>query len=351
MFSRHFSRRDFLKLSGITLGGLALRPSFDFGELEDHESLVRVATDQVSVHLYPDEESLIKYQVYRDELLNVYYELESDKKPRLNPRWYRIWGGYVHCKHMQPVKVILNQVPKSITNPMTPIEITVPYTQSWFQKKPNEWSESYRLYYDTVHYCVGVEEGPDGEGWYRVRDEMLDYSQTLDYFIPAKHARPVPAEDMAPLAIGVSPDKKRIEVSLEKQELTAFEDGKVVLKTKISSGLNFTPADGISYNTPTGKFNIETKMMSKHMGEVEPYMNYHKDAYVLPGVSWTSFFEMKNGVAFHGTYWHQNFGSPMSHGCINMKTEEARWLFRWTTPLADISQMSTNGFGTQVEVY
>ncbi len=351
MFSRHFSRRDFLKLSGITLGGLALRPSFDFGELEDHENLIRVATNHVSVHLSPDEDSLIKYQIFRDEILNVYYELESDKMPRLNPHWYRIWGGYVHCKHIQPVKVKLNQVPANFSAGLIPIEITVPYTQSWFQSQPSVWTESYRLYYDTVHYCVGIEEGPDGEAWYRIRDEMLDYSLTKDYFIPVKHARLVPAEDMAPISFGVAPDKKKIEVSLETQELTAFEDGKVVLKTKISSGQNYTPADGVTWKTPTGTFAIETKMMSKHMGGEEPYANYVNDAYVLPGVSWTSFFEMKNGVAFHGTHWHQNFGSPMSHGCINMKTEEARWLFRWSTPQAEISQLSTNGYGTQVLVY
>jgi lipoprotein-anchoring transpeptidase ErfK/SrfK len=75
------------------------------------------------------------------------------------------------------------------------------------------------------------------------------------------------------------------------------------------------------------------------------------EAYVLPGVSWTSFFEPSTGVAFHGTHWHQNFGMPMSHGCVNMRTEEARWLFRWITPSADMQKMTTHGYGTQVLVY
>lgn len=75
------------------------------------------------------------------------------------------------------------------------------------------------------------------------------------------------------------------------------------------------------------------------------------EAYILPGVPWVSFFEPETGIAFHGTYWHQNFGVPMSHGCINMKTEEARWLYRWTTPAGEIQKMNTIGYGTQVHVY
>ena len=55
------------------------------------------------------------------------------------------------------------------------------------------------------------------------------------------------------------------------------------------------------------------------------------EAYELPGVPWTTFFA-PNGVAFHGTYWHDNFGMTMSRGCVNMRTEEAKWLFRWIMP-------------------
>jgi hypothetical protein len=55
------------------------------------------------------------------------------------------------------------------------------------------------------------------------------------------------------------------------------------------------------------------------------------DAYELPGVPWTSFFG-DSGVAFHGTFWHDNFGNPMSLGCVNMRNEDAKWLFRWCLP-------------------
>ena len=70
----------------------------------------------------------------------------------------------------------------------------------------------------------------------------------------------------------------------------------------------------------------------------------------LLGVPWTAFFHV-TGVAFHGTYWHDNFGSPMSHGCINMRNEEAKWLFRWTSPVNEPNSWEVRArLGTAVEV-
>ena len=65
---------------------------------------------------------------------------------------------------------------------------------------------------------------------------------------------------------------------------------------------------------------------------------------------WTSFFVPETGVAFHGTYWHTNYGMMMSHGSINMKPEEARWDFRWCTPVTDEKTIEKTGYGTQVIV-
>jgi len=71
------------------------------------------------------------------------------------------------------------------------------------------------------------------------------------------------------------------------------------------------------------------------------------DDYELSGVPWTSFFT-ESGVAFHGTYWHDNFGTPMSHGCINMRIDEAKWVFRWTRPIYKSDRISTTGHGKRV---
>jgi lipoprotein-anchoring transpeptidase ErfK/SrfK len=72
-------------------------------------------------------------------------------------------------------------------------------------------------------------------------------------------------------------------------------------------------------------------------------------AYELPGVPWTSFFT-SSGHAIHGTYWHQNYGTPMSRGCVNVPTEIAKWIFRWTTPVAEAQTWEQRGRGTLVEV-
>lgn len=74
--------------------------------------------------------------------------------------------------------------------------------------------------------------------------------------------------------------------------------------------------------------------------------------YDLPGIGWTTLF-VGNGVAIHSTFWHNNFGVAMSHGCVNTKPEDAQWIFRWTTPYVsydpgDIT-ISMPG-GTRVEV-
>jgi lipoprotein-anchoring transpeptidase ErfK/SrfK len=71
--------------------------------------------------------------------------------------------------------------------------------------------------------------------------------------------------------------------------------------------------------------------------------------YELPGVPWTCFFH-EAGYAFHGTYWHDNFGTPMSRGCINMRIEESKWLFRWVQPLHDQTRVYSPGYGTLVVI-
>jgi lipoprotein-anchoring transpeptidase ErfK/SrfK len=56
--------------------------------------------------------------------------------------------------------------------------------------------------------------------------------------------------------------------------------------------------------------------------------------YDLPGIGWVTLF-VSNGVAIHSTFWHNNFGFPMSHGCVNARPQDAQWIFRWTTPFID----------------
>jgi lipoprotein-anchoring transpeptidase ErfK/SrfK len=116
---------------------------------------------------------------------------------------------------------------------------------------------------------------------------------------------------------------KRIEVNLSTQRVLAYEGN-----TKVNE---FVVSTGLWGRTPTGTFTIQRKVRSQTMSGGNRAIGTY---YYLPGVPWVQFFgndqiPWSRGFSFHGTYWHNNFGHPMSHGCVNMKTPEAQWLFDW----------------------
>ena len=104
---------------------------------------------------------------------------------------------------------------------------------------------------------------------------------------------------------------KQIVVDLSQQRTYAFEDGELVRTFIVSTGRAETP-------TVTGEYRIYHKVRSQRM---------RGPGYDLPGVEWVMYFF--EGYSFHATYWHNNFGHPMSHGCVNMRTPEAEWLYNW----------------------
>ena len=343
------SRRDFLKLSAITLGAVttqAFRP-FLGSETEQKSNLMaRIAIDSVSVYSQPNDKSTILYQRYRDEIINVYAEVISEFGPGYNPLWYRVWGGYIHSAYLQRVAINYNTIHSDIPEEGVLGEITVPLTQTMRDRQGLGWEPVYRLYYQSTHWVMGIDEGPDKEPWYRLKDELLE----VDYHVPASHVRIIPLEELTPLSPDVPPHLKRVEVSVAYQTLKAFESDQIVFETNISSGVPMRNPDPtlIPTDTPKGTFNVQSKLPSKHMGDG----NLTSDifAYELPGVPWTTFFEPVTGIAFHGTYWHHNFGMRMSRGCINMKTEEAKWIFRWCTPVNNGDKIEARGMGTKVIV-
>jgi LysM repeat protein len=104
---------------------------------------------------------------------------------------------------------------------------------------------------------------------------------------------------------------KWIDVNLSKQRLTAYVGNTPVFSALISGGLPRTP-------TVVGRFRVQTKLRSTTMSG---------PGYYLPNVPYTMYFY--RGYAIHGTYWHNNFGRPMSHGCVNMRTGDAAWVYNW----------------------
>ena len=104
-----------------------------------------------------------------------------------------------------------------------------------------------------------------------------------------------------------------IDVDLSEQTVRAYEGNTVVRAMIVSTGLP-------QYPTPPGRFRIYAKY---------PSITMSGPGYYLTGVPHSMFFY--RGYALHGTYWHSNFGRPMSHGCINLTKADAAWLYTWAS--------------------
>lgn len=115
-------------------------------------------------------------------------------------------------------------------------------------------------------------------------------------------------------------DDKWISVDLDHQRLYAWEGNKLIKRFAISSGKAKTP-------TVTGVFRIWAKVSSQTM---QGGSRAAGDYYNLPNVQWVQYFY--RDYALHGAYWHNKFGTPTSHGCINLTNSDAKWLFDWTAP-------------------
>lgn len=126
--------------------------------------------------------------------------------------------------------------------------------------------------------------------------------------------------------LGVAnPSQRWIEIDLSEQRLRAWDGNSLFLETAVSTGLPWWP-------TPEGEFRIWIKLRYSNMegGQGRYYYN-------LPNVPYVMFFENENvpgwrGYGLHGTYWHNDFGTRRSHGCVNLPTDVAGRLFYWTTP-------------------
>ena len=126
------------------------------------------------------------------------------------------------------------------------------------------------------------------------------------------------------------------------QSVTAFEGDGAVLMARCSSG-------GKGTKTPLGQFLTFHKGPTIHMTNDGEAGAGH--GYDLPGVPWVSFFT-GTGISFHGTYWHNDYGTPRSHGCVNLLPADAKFIYRWTSPVvpADTQYLYKPGEGTRVEI-
>jgi len=112
---------------------------------------------------------------------------------------------------------------------------------------------------------------------------------------------------------------KRIVIDLAKEILYAYDGNNLFMQEPISTGLDFTP-------TPTGVFRVFRKTPSRYMQG--PIPGVSTQVYDSPGVPWDLYFTA-GGAAIHGAYWHDHFGQPWSHGCVNLSPPQAKKLYAW----------------------
>ncbi len=143
---------------------------------------------------------------------------------------------------------------------------------------------------------------------------------------PVPTSTPIPTATIEPTAVidnyarlnwpHVGENERWVDVNLTTQTLTAYEGRTPVLETLISSGR-------APYYTVTGQFRIYYRLESQTMDGRRLGFDY-----VTEGVPWVQYFY--GDFALHGAFWHNNFGTPVSHGCVNMTVADAQWLYSWS---------------------
>jgi lipoprotein-anchoring transpeptidase ErfK/SrfK len=253
--------------------------------------------------------------------------------------WYKVGDeGYIHSGSLQPVFTITNPVQTDIPAGGTLAEVSVPFTDAHWDPGQHE-PVAYRYYYATTYWVMQLVQDEDGNPWYGVRDDKWEYM----FYVPAAHLRLVPADELQPISAHVPTSMKRIEVHIPEQVMIAYEYDQPVFMARVASGAVFSSGD---YSTPRGRHQIFHKRASRHMARG----NLAANGYDLPGVPWNSYIT-EDGIAFHGTYWHNNFGRPRSHGCINLTSQAAKWVYLWTKPEAPADQEDVyKKIGTNVDV-
>jgi hypothetical protein len=330
------SRRDFLKLSGAALLGLLLS--------ELHLEQVRAASAPMQgrvvylnliVRAAPAFGGARLKTYPRDSILEITGQVFGGADGDYNHIWYHLGKeGYVYSGGVQPVDTVLNTLVTGIPDTGILGEITIPYADSVWAVNRSP-SPGPRLYYGTTHWINAVVvDQRDGSLWYKAYDNLYNSY----YYTRPEWMHVFSPEEFAPLSTQVPEDKKHIEIYLDRQLLLAFEWDVPVYAARVATGQK-------NYESPTGWFHTFHKRPTYHMtGGADEW-----SVFDLPGVPWDSYIT-DTGVALHGTYWHNDFGHPHSHGCINMAPQDAKWIYRWTLPTVPPGErlVLEPGMGTRV---
>lgn len=338
------SRREFLKLSGFGVMGSILPRTFtsptklsvsdpDFG---------RVVNEMVEVFDQPSFSGNMVRQYWKDSILPIDGTVIGDSEPAYNQTWRKIGEiGYIHSTLLQPVGIRFNPAETELPVKGVLADVSIPFTDAYTE--PSKTADiAYRYYYGSTHWVDQVSIDEDDQVWYRVRD---DRKKNQFYYVNAVHLHVIPDDYLAPISSDLKWNDKRIEVFLGQQMMIAYEKDSPVLIAQVSTADSETNSE---WYTPLGRFQIYYKRPSQHMATLKTSWG----EYDLPGVPWICYFT-REGHGFHGTYWHNEFGKPRSHGCINLPPDQAKWLYQWTTPVVPpgYETVFNSKYGTQLDIF
>ena len=143
------------------------------------------------------------------------------------------------------------------------------------------------------------------DGWVKLGEGRYIEDESIARFRKARRPR------------RLRPDEKWIAVDVKEQLLHAYEGEKLVRVIPCSTGKRG--------NTEPGRYRIQWKRRLQTMRMKKGHLR-------IEDVQWVMYYDRKDGIAIHTAYWHDSFGTPVSHGCVNLPSLDAKWLFEWSSP-------------------
>lgn len=372
MTTPHISRREFLKISAIASGMLVLPKSAEgfferarmvplaaLDDFPDADFLGRNCSSGIlNFRSRPSADAPIVKEVYEDTLFPIYREVVGEAPAGTTiATWYETPYGYAYSTNVQIVKNEPNELETELPTASVGkgfwAEVTVPYAGLVFENDPiSPWYQSIydyhpRIYYSQIFWVDDIKTANDGTVLYRANELYGTYGDSV--YADGRAFRRIRDEDVSQIHPGV-PDK-RIFCDTTYQTLTCYEGKDEVFFCRVSTGAVYTSngEETDNFATPPGNHNPHRKLISLHMAG-----SLNGGGWDTPGVPWNVMFA-PGGAAIHAVFWHSSFGMARSHGCINCKPEDAKWIYRWTEPFVpldpgDMDIVAAGIQGTKIEV-
>ncbi len=372
---QNISRRDFLKVAGVGLGALAFRP-FKLDTFYENlytprrlpqfpnSEIIGRLVDQTDVRSRPTNDPLLNTAIGAlpaDYCLPWTREVLGTAVGLTNQKYLETEQGYIWSSRVQPTRNLPNtpitEMPAG--QPGFWAEVTVPYVELALEGAAvSPWMQSHiqynfppRVYYGQV---VWIDQIRQSNGFVEYRwneNQGHGYGFGDIFWADGAGLKVLTEQEVAPINPEIDPAEKKIVADLTYQTLSCFEGSNEVFFCRISSGAVFDPATGAISDeraTPVGDLNTHWKILSLNMSG-----GGSASGYSTPAVPWDTVISGE-GIAIHGAFWHNDFGEKRSHGCINVTPEDAKWIFRWTTPYISLLQseqrMTWPDHGTVVTV-